>query len=132
DYIDTWSVGNAVLVFGDTNSRYTRTSDQIGVFASQNGMRDICRGDLGASAMANRAGPEGRQTVHGGVRSCELLQRHLSQQNDSGPAPPAHSGLWQLGGLCAWTLKVCEHRTPARLWSLIHHNHNHLRKPFRR
>ncbi|KXH27878.1 endonuclease/Exonuclease/phosphatase [Colletotrichum simmondsii] len=41
DYIDTWSVGNAVLVFGDTNSRYTRTSDQIGVFASQNGMRDV-------------------------------------------------------------------------------------------
>ncbi|UQC76367.1 uncharacterized protein CLUP02_17880 [Colletotrichum lupini] len=69
-------------------------------------IRDICRGDLGASAMANRAGPEGRQTAHGGVRRCELLQRHLSQQNDSGPAPPAHSGLWRFGGLCAWTLKV--------------------------
>ncbi|OHF03101.1 endonuclease/Exonuclease/phosphatase [Colletotrichum orchidophilum] len=41
DYIDTWSVGNAVLVFGDTNSRYTRTADKIGVFASQNGLRDV-------------------------------------------------------------------------------------------
>ncbi|CAI4213548.1 unnamed protein product [Parascedosporium putredinis] len=40
DYIDTWSKGNAVLVFGDTNSRYTRTSDQIRVFSTQNGMTD--------------------------------------------------------------------------------------------
>lgn len=27
DYIATWSVGNAVVVFGDTNSRYSRTAD---------------------------------------------------------------------------------------------------------
>ncbi|KAH8677663.1 endonuclease/Exonuclease/phosphatase [Xylariales sp. PMI_506] len=40
DYIDTWSVGNAVLVFGDTNSRYTRTEDDITIFADQNGMTD--------------------------------------------------------------------------------------------
>ncbi|KAI0137519.1 endonuclease/Exonuclease/phosphatase [Xylariales sp. AK1849] len=40
DYIDTWSIGNAVLVFGDTNSRYTRTADDIGIFASQNGLTD--------------------------------------------------------------------------------------------
>ncbi|PKS05434.1 hypothetical protein jhhlp_008810 [Lomentospora prolificans] len=40
DYLDTWSKGNVVLVFGDTNSRYTRTSDQIRVFSSQNGMTD--------------------------------------------------------------------------------------------
>ncbi|KAL3456477.1 Endonuclease/exonuclease/phosphatase [Aspergillus heterothallicus] len=36
DYIDTNSVGNAVLVFGDTNSRYTRTGDGIRVFHTQN------------------------------------------------------------------------------------------------
>ncbi|KAI1506461.1 endonuclease/Exonuclease/phosphatase [Biscogniauxia marginata] len=40
DYIDTWSAGNAVLVFGDTNSRYTRTGDSIRVFAEQNGLTD--------------------------------------------------------------------------------------------
>ncbi|KZL81253.1 endonuclease exonuclease phosphatase [Colletotrichum incanum] len=40
DYIDVWSVGNAVLVFGDTNSRYTRTSDDIEVFGTQNGLTD--------------------------------------------------------------------------------------------
>ncbi|KUI53404.1 hypothetical protein VP1G_00656 [Cytospora mali] len=26
-YVETWSVGNAVLIFGDTNSRYSRTAD---------------------------------------------------------------------------------------------------------
>ncbi|EKG12840.1 Mannose-binding lectin [Macrophomina phaseolina MS6] len=40
DYIDAWSVGNAVLVFGDTNSRYTRVADNIAVFTSQNGLTD--------------------------------------------------------------------------------------------
>ncbi|KAH6657597.1 endonuclease exonuclease phosphatase family protein [Truncatella angustata] len=39
-YIDTWSIGNAVLVFGDTNSRYTRTADNITVFSKQNGLTD--------------------------------------------------------------------------------------------
>ncbi|EOD47151.1 Mannose-binding lectin [Neofusicoccum parvum] len=40
DYIDTWSTGNAVLVFGDTNSRYTRTADNIALFTTQNGLTD--------------------------------------------------------------------------------------------
>ncbi|KAI8625504.1 endonuclease/Exonuclease/phosphatase [Xylariaceae sp. FL1651] len=40
DYIDTWSAGNAVLVFGDTNSRYTRAGDKISVFSTQNGLTD--------------------------------------------------------------------------------------------
>jgi len=40
DYIDTWSTGNAVMVFGDTNSRYTRTADNIAVFQTQNGLTD--------------------------------------------------------------------------------------------
>ncbi|KAK8039038.1 hypothetical protein PG993_007449 [Apiospora rasikravindrae] len=40
DYIDTHSVGNAVVVFGDTNSRYSRTADVIRVFGTQNGLTD--------------------------------------------------------------------------------------------
>ncbi|KAJ7136147.1 mannose-binding lectin [Mycena epipterygia] len=40
DYIDIWSTGNAVLVFGDTNSRYTRADDGIRVFSTQNGLTD--------------------------------------------------------------------------------------------
>ncbi|KAF8858366.1 endonuclease/Exonuclease/phosphatase [Acephala macrosclerotiorum] len=40
DYIDTWSIGNSVVVYGDTNSRYTRTADGITVFETQNGLTD--------------------------------------------------------------------------------------------
>lgn len=41
DYIDTWSIGNAVVVMGDTNSRYTRSEDTgIRVFKSQNSLTD--------------------------------------------------------------------------------------------
>ncbi|KAK7977727.1 hypothetical protein PG996_003780 [Apiospora saccharicola] len=40
DYIDANSVGNAVVVFGDTNSRYSRTADAIRVFGTQNGLTD--------------------------------------------------------------------------------------------
>ncbi|KAJ5888497.1 mannose-binding lectin [Penicillium taxi] len=41
DYIDTWSTGNAVVVMGDTNSRYTRSDDTgIRLFKSQNSMSD--------------------------------------------------------------------------------------------
>lgn len=40
DAIDTNSIGNAVLVYGDTNSRYTRSADGITIFSTQNGMTD--------------------------------------------------------------------------------------------
>ncbi|KAJ7070320.1 Endonuclease/exonuclease/phosphatase [Mycena belliarum] len=46
NYIDTWSTGNAVLVFGDTNSRYTRTDDGIRVFKTQNGLTDAWVQDI--------------------------------------------------------------------------------------
>ncbi|KAF2646284.1 endonuclease/Exonuclease/phosphatase [Massarina eburnea CBS 473.64] len=39
-HIETYSAGNAVLVFGDTNSRYTRTADVPTVFITSNGMTD--------------------------------------------------------------------------------------------
>ncbi|KAK0638372.1 Sphingomyelinase [Lasiodiplodia hormozganensis] len=39
--IDTYSTGNAVLVFGDTNSRYTRVLDNIALFTTQNGLTDV-------------------------------------------------------------------------------------------
>lgn len=40
DHIDTYSTGNAVLVFGDTNSRYTRTLDNIRLFSTQSSLTD--------------------------------------------------------------------------------------------
>ncbi|KAI0411072.1 endonuclease/Exonuclease/phosphatase [Xylaria grammica] len=40
DYINTWSIGNAVVVFGDTNSRYTRVADIVPAFLTQSGLTD--------------------------------------------------------------------------------------------
>ncbi|KAL4869200.1 hypothetical protein BDV12DRAFT_196629 [Aspergillus spectabilis] len=40
DYISTFSTGNAVLVFGDTNARYTSSSENIRIFQTQEGMVD--------------------------------------------------------------------------------------------
>jgi endonuclease/exonuclease/phosphatase family metal-dependent hydrolase len=39
-FISTHSAGNAVLVMGDTNTRYTRAADTIRDFASRNGLTD--------------------------------------------------------------------------------------------
>ncbi|KAF1957841.1 hypothetical protein CC80DRAFT_592324 [Byssothecium circinans] len=39
-HIQTYSTGNAVLVFGDTNSRYSRTADIPSIFITSNGMTD--------------------------------------------------------------------------------------------
>jgi hypothetical protein len=42
DYVKANSQGNAVIIFGDTNTRYTRGPDDIpGIFAQQNGMKDV-------------------------------------------------------------------------------------------
>jgi hypothetical protein len=38
DYIGTNSAGNAVLVFGDTNARYTSAGENIRVFGSEQKM----------------------------------------------------------------------------------------------
>jgi hypothetical protein len=40
NYIKTYSAGNPVLIFGDSNSRYTRESDIPEIFRTENGMTD--------------------------------------------------------------------------------------------
>ncbi|KEP46563.1 endonuclease/exonuclease/phosphatase family protein [Rhizoctonia solani 123E] len=40
EYITANSVGNAVIVFGNTNSRYTRAEDNLNLFISKNGLTD--------------------------------------------------------------------------------------------
>ncbi|RYP79533.1 hypothetical protein DL769_002920 [Monosporascus sp. CRB-8-3] len=40
EYIDNWSAGNAVIIAGDTNSRYTRVRDEIRILTRENGMTD--------------------------------------------------------------------------------------------
>ncbi|CUU59724.1 Jacalin-like lectin domain-containing protein [Parafrankia irregularis] len=53
-YISMHSVGNAVVVMGDTNTRYTRTGDTIAAFAAANGLTDawveLERGGLAPTA----------------------------------------------------------------------------------
>ncbi|MGW2718776.1 jacalin-like lectin [Streptomyces sp. NPDC001492] len=39
-FINTHSAGNAVVVMGDTNTRYTRSADTIAEFAAANGLTD--------------------------------------------------------------------------------------------
>ncbi|MFI9767832.1 jacalin-like lectin [Streptomyces sp. NPDC052415] len=40
DFIQANSAGNAVIVMGDTNTRYTRAGDNIRTLVSENGLRD--------------------------------------------------------------------------------------------
>ncbi|EPJ40897.1 hypothetical protein STAFG_2069 [Streptomyces afghaniensis 772] len=40
DFIQANSAGNAVIVMGDTNTRYTRTGDNIRTLLSENGLTD--------------------------------------------------------------------------------------------
>ena len=40
DFIQSHSAGNAVIVMGDTNTRYTRAADTIAGFAAANGLAD--------------------------------------------------------------------------------------------
>ncbi|KAJ4988765.1 hypothetical protein SVAN01_05742 [Stagonosporopsis vannaccii] len=41
DHIKLHSSGNPVVVFGDSNTRYTRTGDIPSIFSTENGMRDV-------------------------------------------------------------------------------------------
>lgn len=41
DHIKLNSVGNPVVVFGDSNSRYTRAGDTPTIFSTQNSMKDV-------------------------------------------------------------------------------------------
>ncbi|CAE6481796.1 unnamed protein product [Rhizoctonia solani] len=50
DYVSTNSVGNAVIIFGDTNSRYTRSEDNIRLLSTQNGLTDAWVQAIGGAA----------------------------------------------------------------------------------
>ena len=41
DYVKINSIGNPVVIFGDTNTRYTRTGDIPSIFSTDNGMKDV-------------------------------------------------------------------------------------------
>ncbi|NUR26958.1 MAG: endonuclease [Catenulispora sp.] len=57
-YIQSHSAGDAVIVMGDTNTRYTRAADTIAQFASANGLTDVwVRNVLGGAAPAAGSPP---------------------------------------------------------------------------
>ena len=57
-FISTHSAGNAVIVMGDTNSRYTRTADQLQNFVATNGLTDAwVQLEMGGTAPAAGASP---------------------------------------------------------------------------
>ncbi|CAE6450469.1 unnamed protein product [Rhizoctonia solani] len=75
DYIDANSVGNAVIIFGDTNSRYTRSEDNIRLFTTQNGLTDAWVQAIGGTAPAAGSGalvcPDGVPTD----TKCEVVDK---------------------------------------------------------
>ncbi|GAB1522922.1 hypothetical protein RhiTH_006049, partial [Rhizoctonia solani] len=80
-YINTNSVGNAVVVYGDTNARYTRAGDGIRQFATA-GFTDLIRGSSGAPAEGSSAlvCPDNGAGV---TNACETVDKILYR---SGPA----------------------------------------------
>ncbi|KAJ5952674.1 Mannose-binding lectin [Penicillium vulpinum] len=83
DYIDTWSVGNAVVIMGDTNSRYTRADDTaLRVLKSQNGLSDawvdLAKGGVYPTAGAEALLCENPSTV----QTCETVDKVLYRGSD--------------------------------------------------
>ena len=76
-FIRTHSVGNAVVVMGDTNTRYTRELDTIRAFAADNGLTDAwVQLERGGSAPA--AGSPALVCPEGTVTdACEVVDKVL-------------------------------------------------------
>lgn len=77
-FIATHSAGNAVIVMGDTNTRYTRAADTIRDFASRNGLTDawvqLERGGVPPAA--------GSDPVICADSTCEVVDKILYRGNE--------------------------------------------------
>lgn len=80
-FIRAHSAGNAVVVMGDTNTRYTRAADTIGAFAADNGLTDawvrLVRGGV-APAPGSPALVCDDQAV---TNDCEVVDKVLYRGN---------------------------------------------------
>lgn len=75
DHIKTYSDGNPVLVFGDTNSRYTRTGDVPSIFTTENGMTDAWV-ELAKSGVAPVQGSSGLVCTNpSNTTACEIVDK---------------------------------------------------------
>lgn len=76
-YISEHSAGNAVLVMGDTNTRYTREGDRISDFAAANGLTDAWVELVRNGDEPDRGSPAlGCPDVNPGVE-CEVVDKVL-------------------------------------------------------
>lgn len=75
DHITTYSAGNSVLVFGDTNSRYTRSDDVPRLFTTANGMTDAWV-QLAKGGVAPAAGSDALLCDNpSSTTSCEIVDK---------------------------------------------------------
>ncbi|THV40129.1 jacalin-like lectin [Glycomyces buryatensis] len=82
DFMATHSAGNAVIVYGDTNTRYTREGDTIAEFAAGNGLTDAWVEEVRGGTAPNK-GDEALvcedETVD---EQCEVVDKVLYRSGD--------------------------------------------------
>ncbi|KAI9733594.1 MAG: hypothetical protein M1834_003196 [Cirrosporium novae-zelandiae] len=82
DYMETYSVGNAVIVAGDTNSRYTRTADNIRILSTEGNMTDVWV-ELERDGTAPAAGADAITCDNPStVLTCETVDKVFYKGND--------------------------------------------------
>lgn len=82
DFIDENSQGQAVLVFGDTNTRYTRAADNIRLLGTQAGLTDVwVELEHNGIAPAQESAPLECQ-VPAESNSCEIVDKILYRSGD--------------------------------------------------
>lgn len=80
-FIGSHSAGNAVLVMGDTNTRYTRSGDTIAEFAAANGLTDAwVQHERGGVAPA-KGGPDLVCDGNALTDACEVVDKVLYRGN---------------------------------------------------
>lgn len=83
DYISANSAGQPVLVFGDTNSRYTRTGDGIRVLSTQNDLTDVWV-ELEMNGIAPTEGSDALLCDNPStVLTCEIVDKVFYRSGDS-------------------------------------------------
>ena len=81
-FMDAHSAGNAVIIYGDTNTRYTRTGDGIADFAADNGLTDAWV-DLIRGGDAPNEGDEALVCEDATVdETCEVVDKVLYRSGD--------------------------------------------------
>lgn len=75
EFIKSHSAGNAVVVMGDTNSRYTRTGESIHEFAADNGLADAWVNLENGGTAPPAGSPE--PTCDGDLDKCESIDKVL-------------------------------------------------------